>query len=122
MRESFNRSVALLSIIALFDAAAAMHVREAMGAETPQAAVQRLVEESGSVYAGDCAATVPSRDAGASCSKLAGEERGVHAFLVGRTFSEFDRWVFVARDAAGWQVIAERRLDLEHDSPLIPWP
>ena len=122
MRESFNRSVAFLTIVVLFAAAAALHVREAFGAVTPEAAVQRLVESSGAVYAGDCALTVSPRDIGARCSKLAGEERGVQAFLVGRTFSEFDRWVFVARDGAEWSVLAEAPLDLQHDSPTIPWP
>lgn len=123
MREAISRHLAVLSVVALLAAAAVVHVQMARGAESGAAAVQRAVEASGTVYAGDCAATVSPRDIGATCSRLAGEERGVQAFLVGRTFSEFNRWVFVAQSSGGeWRVIAEKQLDLESDSPVIPWP
>src|SRR5687767_5303506 len=65
-------------------------------APSPEAAVRTAVELSGDVYAGDCAATISPRDAGKVCSRLVAEQDGARAYLTGRTFSEFSRWVFVA--------------------------
>ena len=74
------------------------------------------------MYAGDCSATVSPRDIGKTCSKL-GDERGdLRAYLIGRTFSEFSRWVFVRRDRDGWRTAGTAPLDFFAPSLDVPWP
>lgn len=89
---------------------------------TAEAAVQAAVEAVGDVYAGDCGQTVSPRDAGKVCSRLVAEHGGVIAYLVGRTFSEFSRWVFVAAEGAqSWRVAGSVPLDFF--GPVEPpWP
>lgn len=123
MESRLTRSLPLLAVIGVFVCAAALHAYTAFGAESPESAVQQLVEEQGDTYAGDCAATVAPRDIGATCSKLIGEENGVQAYLVGRTFGEFTDWIFVQEsDRGDWLVVAEMSLDFHNDNASIPWP
>ena len=88
---------------------------------TADAVVASYVEASGGRYAGDCAATVPGRDSGKVCARLVAEREGLVAYLVGRTFSEFDRWVFVST-ADGARLAGATPLDLATDDGTIPWP
>src|SRR5918998_3924861 len=121
MESRLTRSLPLLAVIGVFVCAVALHAHTAFGAESPESAVQQVVEQHGDTYAGDCAATVAPRDIGATCSKLIGEENGVQAFLVGRTFSEFTDWIFVQQsDRGDWRVVAEMPLDFHNDDASIP--
>jgi hypothetical protein len=123
MDSRLTRSLPFFAVAGLFLCAAALHVHTAFGAESPESAVRQMLQERGAPYAGDCAATASPRDIGATCSKLAGEEGGVKAFLVGRTFSEFTDWVFVGQSGRGdWRILAETPLDLHNDDGTIPWP
>ena len=89
---------------------------------TPEAAVRAVVEAGGGVYAGDCGETVSPRDLGKVCSRLIEEKAGARAYLVGRTFSEFSTWVFVAPVSPdGWRVAASVPLDF-FGPPEPPWP
>jgi hypothetical protein len=91
-------------------------------AASPDAAVRAAEEAAGEEYARDCAQTVSPRDAGKVCSRLAAERDGARAYLIGRTFSEFSHWVFVApAGAASWQVTAVTPLDF-FGPPDPPWP
>lgn len=92
------------------------------GFASATAAIQAAIERDGGHYAGDCAATISPHDLGKVCSRPAGERQPVRAYLLGRTFSEFDRWAFVAEDAAGgWQIVAVVTLDFL-GPPEPPWP
>jgi hypothetical protein len=92
-------------------------------AAAPDDAVGAAVRSLGETYAGDCARTVSPRDAGKMCSRLEGEQSGARAYLVGRTFSEFTTWVFVApAPDGGWRVVTTAPLDFFDMSGAIPWP
>lgn len=89
---------------------------------TPEAAIRAAVEAGGRVYAGDCADAVSPRDLGRICSRLVEEKAEARAYLVGRTFSEFSTWVFVAPvPPDGWRVAASVPLDF-FGPPEPPWP
>jgi len=123
MRDSFTRHLPILTVIALFATAFALHLHTAIGADGPEVALQRSIEQRGAVYAGDCAGTSSPRDVGASCSRLVAEEDGVQAYLVGRTFSEFSHWLFLTRAGDGrWLVKAEIPLDFNAATLEVPWP
>jgi hypothetical protein len=50
-------------------------------------------------------------------------DRGVlSAYLTGRTFSEFNRWLFVEHSQIGWNVIADASLDFHAQTLEPPWP
>lgn len=89
---------------------------------SPEAAIQAALAQSGFVYVGDCTATISPRDLGRYCSRLVDERAGVRAYLVGRTFSEFSRWMFVApTEDGGWESAGEAPLDFQ-GGPRPPWP
>lgn len=110
-----------LAVLALAAGASTARADEAAVA-VPSAgeAVAAAVAQDGAAYAGDCAGTVSPRDAGKVCSKLVDERDGMKAYLVGRTFSEFARWVFVAPSADGWRVVLTTALDPFASD--VPWP
>lgn len=85
-------------------------------------AIRQQVEQNGGVYAGDCASTRSPEDVGKICSKLVAERDSERAYLTGRTFSEFDTWVFVQQTPAGWNVAATAPLDFFDTTGTIPWP
>jgi hypothetical protein len=123
MESRVTRSLPVLAITALLACAVALHLHTVFGAESPESAVRETVESSSARYVGDCGTTVSPRDVGAVCSKLISVERGTHAYLVGRTFSEFTDWLFVEQtDRGHWQVVAATPLDLRTDDGSIPWP
>lgn len=90
--------------------------------DTPDMAVQMVVEDNGDRYAGDCAATTSPADIGKVCARQIDEQDGTRAYLIGRTFSEFTTWVFVRQEAAGWRVVATTPLDFFATDLTIPWP
>lgn len=89
---------------------------------TPQAAIEALVEGRGDTYAGLCEQTRSPQDIGKVCSKLIETRAGVEAHLIGRTFSEFATWVFVAPRDGGWSVLGTAELDFFDTTGAIPWP
>jgi hypothetical protein len=111
-----------LLVAGLFAAAAAMHARTALAAPSAEDAVRLAVEARGDRYAGDCAQTESPRDIGGVCSRLVDEHGGLRAFLIGRTFSEFSRWLFLEETSDGWRLVDEAPLDLADDTGEIPWP
>jgi hypothetical protein len=112
-----------LAVAALLCAAAALHARTALAtAVSPDVAVRQAVEARGERYAGDCAATVAPRDIGMTCSRLIADEGGRRAYLTGRTFSEFSRWLFLADGAGSWRIAGEAPLDFSSPSLDVPWP
>ena len=111
-----------LLVLGLLCASALLHVRTAFASVSPEDAVRVVVEAEGQRYAGDCATTASPRDVGAVCSRFVEERGEARAYLTGRTFSEFSRWVFVASDGRRWHVVGEVPLDFHSLSPEIPWP
>ena len=91
-------------------------------AATPELAVAAAVTAGGQHYAGLCEQTRSPEDIGKVCARFVDQRKDVHVFLIGRTFSEFDRWVFVAPSASGWSTVAVELLDYYSLSPTIPWP
>ena len=122
MSHRLARLVPWLLVAALLLAAAMLHARDAFAADAGEDAVRAAVEATGGRYAGDCSQTVSPRDIGAVCSKLAGEQGGTRAFMVGRAFSEFSSWLFLEQTPSGWRLTAELPLSLESDTGEIPWP
>ncbi len=94
---------------------------QASALASPEVAIAAFLT-SGEAYAGPCEQARSPEHLGMRCSRLVEEQDGVRAYLMGRTFSEFDRWLFVALTAAGWKVIGSALLDF-HAVPMgVPWP
>ncbi len=91
-------------------------------APSPDAAVARFVEEGGGRFAGPCEHTRSPEDLGKVCARFIEERDGVHAYLSGRTFSEFTTWVFVKQTGAGWTAFHSVPLDFNSTDTRIPWP
>lgn len=91
-------------------------------ASTPEQIVAQYVEQNGSTYAGDCAATISPRDIGKTCSRFVEEQNGVRAYMTGRTFSEYSTWVFVSHAGGAWRLKSAAALDFFDMSDTIPWP
>lgn len=89
-----------------------------------EAAIAAYVRnELGEEYAGDCAGTTVENDAGKYCSAKRGEREGVHAYVIGLTFSEFSDWVFVGERGGQSQVVSTLGITPERQQvPGIPWP
>src|SRR5690242_586458 len=85
-------------------------------------ALRQALQLRGEVYAGDCAAARSPQDVGKFCSKLVSDRDSVSAYLTGRTFSEFDTWLFIAQSAGGWCIAGTAPLDDNVMGASIPWP
>lgn len=94
----------------------------ALSAQSPEGAIAAVVQADGRQYAGLCEQTRSPEDIGKVCSKLIDQRNGVQAHLIGRTFSEFASWVFVAPRDGGWTVAATAPLDFHDVSGAVPWP
>lgn len=110
----------MLLALGLFSSPSA-RAESTVPAATPEDAVRQSVEAAGEQYAGTCDQTVAPRDLGKTCVCFIAEQDGIRAYLAGRTFSEYGRWVFVARVAGGWQPAGTALLDF-FAQPDIPWP
>jgi hypothetical protein len=88
---------------------------------TPEAAVQEAVQAANQVYAGDCAAATPA-NGGQVCSKYVADRGQLSAYLIGLTFSEYTRWVFVQQTPEGWLPLSTAILDDSATSVTVPWP
>jgi hypothetical protein len=87
-------------------------------ATSPAAAIQQAIAPYGYVYSGDCALAVPA-DIGLYCSREVGNHGPVHAYLLGRTFSEFSAWVFLQQVGDEWVPLGAVGYD---ETNVIPWP
>jgi hypothetical protein len=85
-------------------------------------AVGRAVQDGGQAFAGACASTQSPRDLGLVCARFVAEQSSVYAFETGRTFSEFNQWVFVTQQGDEWQVIMRAPLSDSVSGASIPWP
>lgn len=122
MRTWITRQMPWLLVVAVMMAALALHAHTAAAAESPEAALRTAIEARGERFGGDCAQTVSPGDIGKVCFRMVEERGAMRAYLVGRTFSEFNSWVFLAQSHSDWLVMAQTPLDFENDSPEIPWP
>jgi hypothetical protein len=91
-------------------------------APTPEAAVAQLVQATGAAYAGDCATTQSPDDAGKVCSRFVAERSDLRAYMLGRTFSEFNEWAFVKQVAGGWEPAGTAPQDPLSAGDEVPWP
>jgi hypothetical protein len=87
-------------------------------AATPAGAIQQAIQPYGYVYSGDCGVATPA-DIGRYCSKESAVHEPVHAYLVGRTFSEYSIWVFIQQQGDEWIPLGTVAYD---QSNVIPWP
>lgn len=94
----------------------------AESAATPEGAIRVYLEERGELYAGVCEQTRSPEHIGMVCSKRVETRDGMEAHLVGRTFSEFSHWLFLAESKHGWMVAESRPLDFLAPRLEIPWP
>src|SRR5206468_3560503 len=122
-----NRAlIALISLvgIALTSTRAAMPVyADSSGTGmTVEQALRSAAEHGAAVYAGDRSRARSPQDLGKTCTKLVEERGPVRAYLVGQTFSEFRRWLFLENGDYGWEVIATAPLDAHAVPQRIPWP
>ena len=90
----------------------------------PESAIDQYVATTQEVgYAGECAEAELPADVGKLCSIYVGERDGVHAFVLGLTFSEGLEWAFVEMQAGAWRVAEAMAITLENAGvPGIPWP
>jgi hypothetical protein len=87
------------------------------------AAIAAYVQSNGSTYAGDCAETTVEEDAGSVCSISRGEREGIHAYVLGLSFSEGSDWLFLEEAGGAWRVVDVTPITPESASvPGIPWP
>jgi hypothetical protein len=94
----------------------------ASAARTLEEALDTYVRLTGGTYAGACEQTRSPEDLGKVCDRFVEEQGELRAHLLGRTFSEFDTWVFLADDGSGWTVLASAPLDFFDLTITIPWP
>jgi hypothetical protein len=89
---------------------------------TPEGAVQEAVTAVNAVYAGDCANTTSPANLGQFCSKFVDQRGSFRAYLAGRTFSEFNDWVFVQQTTGGWVPVGTQPFDESASPGVVPWP
>jgi hypothetical protein len=99
-------------------------VSQSNQAQLQSQAVRRFVEsEYGpESYVGPCENAESPRDLWMRCTRLIADEESRVAFLAGRTFSEFDRWIIVQRSADGsWKVTSAPGFDFASGAATVPW-
>lgn len=89
---------------------------------SPREALGRFIEARGERFAGLCAESQSPDDIGSRCATFTAERDGLRAYLTGRTFSEYSRWIFLRRGVAGWVVVAGAPLRFDTGDGSIPWP
>ncbi len=113
----FTRALLILTLILAAGRASAQ-----AAAPSVEDAIRAAIEADGAVYAGPCADTRSPDDLDKVCSRHIAEQEGVHAYLAGRTFSEFTTWLFVQQTGEGWQVSGSAPLNFLAQDMQIPWP
>jgi hypothetical protein len=95
----------------------------AAGSQQESAIVQYVATTRESEYAGNCDDADTTTDVGKVCSIYRGEREGVHAFVLGETFSEAFEWAFVQMQGGTWRVTETTPITAENAGvPGIPWP
>jgi hypothetical protein len=93
------------------------------GSQQETAILQHVQSTQEAPYAGPCPDADPAADVGKICSFYRGEREGVHAFVLGLTFSEGLEWAFVAMEGGAWRVAEVTPITPESAAvPGIPWP
>jgi S1-C subfamily serine protease len=95
-------------------------------ATTSKSTLAAYLASFGLDYAGDCADVVgdPNANAGSYCSTVADDRGDEVIFIGGPTFSEYDSWFLVRRNAAGSWGVADSMdvsYDLSGDIEDPPW-
>lgn len=118
------RLIPLFLIVLAFGRAAtpALAGTSSSGQQTLEQALRSGAESGGALYAGDCAKARPPADYGKTCTKLFEQRGPVRAYMVGQTFSEFRRWLFLEDGTDGWEVIASAPMDTLASPIVVPWP
>jgi hypothetical protein len=93
------------------------------GSQQESAIVQYVATNLEQAYAGKCADADATTDVGKVCSIYRGDREGVHAFVLGLTFSEGLEWAFVQMQGGAWRVVESTPITGENAGvPGIPWP
>ena len=117
--------IAMAFSVAVIQPARASTVEQSVASSVAPSAIEAIrlaLQSRGEQYAGDCAAARPPQDIGKFCSKLVSDRNSVTAYLTGRTFSEFDTWLFVSQSNGSWCTVAAVPLDDKLMDTSIPWP
>ena len=115
-------SLVLLACLMGARPAAPVSAQSSDGLMTLEQALRGGAESGGSLYAGDCSKTRSPQDIGKTCTKLVEQRGPVRAYLVGQTFSEFRRWLFLEDGVDGWVIVASTPMDTRASPVVIPWP
>ncbi|HTE86770.1 MAG TPA: hypothetical protein VK821_18805 [Dehalococcoidia bacterium] len=91
-------------------------------APSAEDAIQLALERIDVLYAGPCSTTRSPEDLGKTCSQLVAQQGNQRAYMVGRTFAEFDEWIFVQQSPAGWNPLITVPLQDSASGPTVPWP
>jgi hypothetical protein len=90
----------------------------------PEGAVATFVQATlNAQYAGPCSGAQTGADAGKVCSTSRGEREGVVAYVLGKTLSEADQWLFLEQRGGAWQVVSSPKITPDTRAiPGVPWP
>lgn len=91
-------------------------------APTAEEALAGYVQSSGDRFAGPCAQTRSPEDIGKVCGRLVEERDALRAYLIGRTFSEYNAWVFLSQRDGTWTIVGAAPLDFADETGAVPWP
>ncbi len=91
-------------------------------AATPDEAVELAVQHLGGEYAGVCEGARSPDDLGKICSRFVAACGSARAYLLGRTFSEYNTWLFIVRAPDGWHFARTESLPLTGSLADVPWP
>ncbi len=93
------------------------------GSLQESALLQHVQATLAAEYAGSCADAVLTADVGKICSGYSGERQGVHAVVLGLTFSEGIEWAFAEMQGGVWRVVHTTPITPDNAGiPGIPWP
>lgn len=116
----------VLSLFILFAAVARAPRAEAMllppAAGSPSEAVRLAVQSLGETYLGACGAARSPEDLGKVCSRFVAARGDEQAYLLGRTFSEYNTWLFIEKTPDGWRFLRTEALTILDSASDIPWP
>jgi hypothetical protein len=128
-RRVSRRAPALLALTLVFVCTAALSLPQVKAqvvaspaAPSAEDAVQLGVERLGLPYAGSCSTAHSPDDLGKTCSKLVAQQGDRRAYVVGRTFAEFDEWMFVDQTPTGWLPVTVVPFDDSANALVVPWP
>ena len=95
----------------------------AAGTAQETALIAHVASTQETEYSGPCSEADATADVGKVCSIYRSEREGVHAFVLGLTFSEGFEWAFVAMQGGSWRVVETTPITPESAAvPGIPWP